>query len=168
MDVRTLESFDCNQQPALCLRSHSNLLGNGPHKGTQFPGNGDHDLIGIFAFGHQVAIPFAEPYLGFPADRLDRWGELFQTQLEVTTDLGRIPIRPGAFDQSMTRMRIPSLGNAALLTTPPTGIFRGCEPEIIHELSGVIEARQVSELRYRGHRDGALDAAQRLESFDHG
>ena len=31
MDVRILESFDRNQQPALCLRSHSHLLGNGPH-----------------------------------------------------------------------------------------------------------------------------------------
>ena len=168
MDVRTLESFDGNQQPALCLRSYSNLLGNGPQKGTQCPGHGDHDLMSMFAFGHQVAIPCAEPDLGFPADRLDRWGELCQTQLEVTTALGRRPIRPGAFDQRMTRMRIPSLGNAALLTTPPTGIFRGCEPEIMHELSGVIKARQVSELRHRGHRDGALDAAQRLESLDDG
>ena len=42
-------------------------------------------------------------------------------------------------------MRIASLGNATLLTTSPTRIFRGCEPEIVHELSGVIEARQVSD-----------------------
>ena len=144
------------------------MLSNGPHKGTQFPGNGDHDLIGIFAFGHQVAIPFTEPDLGFPADRLERGGELFQAQLEVTTDLGRIPVRPGAFDEGTTRMRIASLGNATLLTTSPTRIFRGCEPEIVHELSGVIEARQVSELRHRGHRDGELDAAQGLESLDDG
>ena len=95
-DVRTLESFGCNQQPSLCLRSHRHLLSNGPHEGTQFPGNGDHDLMGIFAVGHQVAIPLTEPALGFPADRLERGGELCQAQWEVTTDLGRIPVRPGA------------------------------------------------------------------------
>jgi len=78
MDVRTVERFGCNQPPSLCLGCHSNVLGNGPHKGTQFSGNGDHDLIGIFAFSHQVAIPFAEPDLGLPADGLDRCGELFQ------------------------------------------------------------------------------------------
>ncbi len=81
MHVGILKSFGCHQQPSLCFGSHSNLLGNGPHKGTQFPGNGHHDLVGMFAFGHQVAIPFAEPDLGFPADRLDRCGELFQAQL---------------------------------------------------------------------------------------
>ena len=50
-------------------------------KGTQFSGNSDHDLIGIFAFGHQVTIPCAEPDLGLPADGLDRSGELFQAPL---------------------------------------------------------------------------------------
>src|SRR5215813_7927541 len=128
MDVRTVERFGCNQPLSLCLRSHSNVLGNGPHKGTQFPGNSDHDLIGIFAFGHQVAIPFAEPDLGFPADRLERCGELVQTPLEVTTDLGGIPIRPGAFDQSTTCMRLPSLGHAALLTPPPRESSEGVSP----------------------------------------
>ena len=65
MDVRTVERFGCGQQPSLCLGCHSHVLGNGPHQGTQFSGHGDHDLIGIFAFGHQVAIPFAEPDLAF-------------------------------------------------------------------------------------------------------
>ena len=36
------------------FRGHSHLLGNCPHEGAQFSGNGDHDLIGIFAFGHQL------------------------------------------------------------------------------------------------------------------
>ncbi len=79
--------------------------------------------MGIFAFGHQLAIPFAEPDLRFPTDRLDRCGELFQAQLQVPTDFRWIPVRPGAFDESTTRMGIARLGNAALLTTRPTGIF---------------------------------------------
>src|SRR5438093_585059 len=156
-----------NPSPSLGFRWHGNLFSNGPHEGAQFSGNGDNDLIGIFAFGHQLAIAFAEPYLGLPADGLDRCGELLQTQLQVSTDCGRVPVGPSTFDQGMTRMSIPSFGNAALLTTSPTGIFRGRQPQIIHELSGIIEARQVAQFGHRGHCDGELDTPQSLEGLDH-
>jgi hypothetical protein len=76
--VELVATFARNTQPSLCLWCHSNVLGNGPQKGTQCSGHGDHDLSGMFAFGHQVAIPFAEPDLGLPADGLDRCGELVQ------------------------------------------------------------------------------------------
>jgi hypothetical protein len=33
--------------------------------------------MGIFVFGHQLAIAFAEPDLRLPADGLDRFRELF-------------------------------------------------------------------------------------------
>src|SRR5262245_51457623 len=65
-------------------------------------------------------------------------------------------------------MGIASFGNAALLTTSPTGIFRGGEPQIIHELSGIIEACQVAQFGHRGHGDGELDTPQSLEGLDHG
>jgi len=123
--------------------------------------------MGIVAFGHELAIPFAEPDLGLPADGLDHGGELFQPPLEVSTALGRIAGRPGAFDEGTTRMRLPGLGTTALLTPRPTGIFRGREAEISHELSGVLETRQVSSRRHGGHCDSELDATQSLEGFDH-
>jgi len=46
----------------------------------------------------------------------------------VPTDLGRIAVRPGAFDQRTTRMRIPALGNTALLTPPPLEYSEGVSP----------------------------------------
>ena len=81
MEGGNLDSLCVNTPPSLGFRWHGNLLGNGPHEGTQFPGNGDHDLMGMFACGHQLAIPCAEPDLGLPADGLDRGGELFQAPL---------------------------------------------------------------------------------------
>src|SRR5215475_4858462 len=146
-----------NQQPSLCLWGYSNVFRNSPHKGAQFPGNGDHDLIRIFAFGHQVAIAFTEPHLSLPADSLDRGGELFQAQLEMAADFGWIPVRPGPFDQGTTGMRIAGLGNTTLLPPRPTGIFRGGEPEIIHELAGVLEAREVAQFGHHGHGHCELD-----------
>ena len=50
-------------------------------------------------------------------------GTLFQAQLQVTTDLGWIPIGPGPFDEGTTGMGIPSRGHAARLTARPAGIF---------------------------------------------
>jgi hypothetical protein len=86
-------------------------------------GNGDDDLFGIVAFGHELALPLTEPDRGLPADGLDRCGELCQAQWQVTTDLGRIPIGPGPFDAGTTGLGIAGLGHAALLTARPTGIF---------------------------------------------
>src|SRR4030095_444785 len=99
----------------------------------------------------ELAIPFAEADLGLPTDGLDRGGELFQAPLEVPTDFGWIPVAPGSFDQGTTGVGIPGLGHAPLLTPRPTGIFRGCESQIIHELSGVREACQVAQLRHGRH-----------------
>ena len=142
------------------------MLGHGPHKGTQFPGHGNHDVMGIFTFGHQVARPFAEPNLGLPPEGMDRGGELLQTQLEMPTDFGRIPVGPGPCDEGATGMGIARLGQTALLTPRPTGIFRGREPQIMHELSGVIDARQVAQFRHGGHRHRARDTTQGLEGLD--
>src|SRR5215470_18995610 len=151
---------------ALCFWWHGNLLGNGPHEADQFPRHGDDDLMRIFAFGHQLAIPFAEPYLCLPADGLDRGGELLQAQLEMAADFRWIPIGPGTFDQGTTGMSIASLGHTALLTPRSTRIFRGGESEIMHELSGVLEAREVAQFGYHGHCHRELDPTQGLEGLD--
>ena len=121
------------------LGRQRDLLGNGPHKGTQFPGDGDDDLIGMFPSGAQLPIAFAQPHLGLPTDILDRLGQLLQAQLEMPADFGRVAIGPGAFDQGTAGMGIARLGDAALATPLATGVFRGREAQIIHELSGVIE-----------------------------
>jgi hypothetical protein len=78
--------------------------------------------MGMFPCGPQLALPCAEPDLGFPTDGLERCGELFQAQLPVSTALGWIPIGPGPFAQGTTGMGMARRGHAALLPPPPTGI----------------------------------------------
>jgi hypothetical protein len=60
------------------LGEHGDLLGNGPQKGNQFPGDGHHDLIGVFPPGAQLSVAFAQPYLGFPTDILNRFRPRFE------------------------------------------------------------------------------------------
>jgi hypothetical protein len=122
----------------------------------------------LLALSHPLAIPFAEPYLGLPADGLARGGELLPTPWQGPPDVGRVPLGPSPFDHGTTRMRRPRCGHAARLTTAPTGICRGRQPQIMHALAGMLDARQVAQFGHGGHGDGALDTPQRREGLDHG
>ena len=72
---------------------------------------------------HQLSVAFTQPHLGLPTDVLDGFGLLFQSQLEVATDLGRIAVGPGAFDQGATGMGIAGFGDRTLPASLATGIF---------------------------------------------
>src|SRR6266545_3079818 len=63
-------------RPSLSLVRHLHLSGDGPHEGRHFPRDRDHDLVSVLATGDQAAVTFAEAYLGFPTDILDRLGHL--------------------------------------------------------------------------------------------
>src|SRR3989442_4488494 len=54
--------------------------GDRPGEGRHFPGNGDHDLVGVLAAGDQLPIPFAESHLRFPADGLHLGRQLLQAE----------------------------------------------------------------------------------------
>ena len=122
--------------------------------------------MGILACGHELARPFAEPALGLPAAGLECGRALCQAQLEMPTALGGIPGGPGAFNQGTPRLGIAGLGHAALLTPPPTGIFRGRQPELLQALSRVSNTGAVAECGHRGHRPRALDPAPGLEGLN--
>ena len=91
------------------LRGDGNRFGNSPHKPYQLTGNGHDHLVGVFPAGEQFSVPFTEPDLGLPADVLDGFGLLFQSELEMPADFSRIAIRPSAFDQDATSMGIARL-----------------------------------------------------------
>jgi hypothetical protein len=149
------------------LGCHRDLFGDGPHKGDELPGNSHHDLLSVFPPCAQLSVALAEPYLRLPADILYGFGELVQASLQVTTDFRRITVRPGAFDECVSSLGVPRLGDRAL--TPPltTGVFRGGQAQGTHELSGVVNARPIPEFCDDGDGDDKLHAPQGLKGFDH-
>jgi hypothetical protein len=149
------------------LRSDGNLFGHSPHKPNQLTGNGHDHLVGVFPAGDQVSVTFTAPTLGLPADVLDGFGWLFQSELELPAEFSRIAIRPSAFHQGATGMGGAGVGDRTLSAALASGVFRGNQPQKFHEFPGVIEAREVAEFGHHGDRHGALDAAQGLESVDH-
>ena len=65
-------------------------------------------------------------------------------------------------------MRIARCGHGPLPASFARGIFRGHQPQELHECSGSIEARQVSECGSRGDGHKALPPPQGLKGFDYG
>ena len=143
----------------LGLGSQGYLPGNSPYKRTQFPCDGDNHLVGVFPAADQPPIAFAQPHLGLPTDILKRFRQRFEAQLEMAADLGRIAVRPGPFDQHPPGMGVARLGDASLATSVSTGVFRGDETEITHELSRVVKTGEVAQFRHEGDGHGELDAA---------
>ena len=86
----------------------------------------------------------------------------------MPTDLGRVPIVPGALDQRTSGMAIPGFRNRPLTAPRPTRGFRGSQTQIIHELSELVEACQGAEFGHRGDGHCALHAAQGLQGLNNG
>ena len=149
------------------LHGDGHLLGNGPQEASQFAGNGDRDHIGMFASCDEASVAFTEPHLRFPTDVLDDLRLFFESQLPMSTDLGGITIRPGAFDQDATGMGVACLGDRSLATLLTGGMFRGHQAHKLPEFPWTLKACQVTYFGHQGDRHGALPPTQRLEGLDH-
>jgi hypothetical protein len=135
---------------------------------SQWALGGHGDLFGMFPARHQASVAFAKSYLDFPADVLDGFGLLYQSKLEMPADFGGIAVRPGAFHERATRMRVAGCGDRTLPASLPSGIFRGDQLQEFYESSRMIEARQAAEFRDRGDVPSQLDITQGLEGLDDG
>jgi hypothetical protein len=98
------------------LTYHGDLLGHGPHTGHQCSGQSHHDLGGVFASGHALAVAVTQPDWRLPADVLERCGLLFEPQWSRPTDCGGVSRGPGAFDPRPTGRGMTGCGEG-----PPDG-----------------------------------------------
>jgi hypothetical protein len=120
----------------------------------------------MFAAGPQASIAFAPAPLGLPAEVLEGVGWAFQSALEMPTHVGGIALGPGPFHQSSTGRGVAGFGEGTLPASLPTAILRGDEPQALHQLSGVLAAREVAKLCHRGDGHGARHAAPGLQRLN--
>jgi hypothetical protein len=121
----------------------------------------------VFASCHELSVACTPPDLGLPADVLDHLGWCFQAQLQRSTDIGRIPIGPGPFDQDASGMGVTSFGDGTLPALIPRGIFRGDQAQAFHQLSWGIGTGEIAHVGHHGHGCGTLHPAQGLKGVDH-
>ena len=94
-------------------RVQRRLLGDRPGEGRHFPGDGHGDHVGMLAFGGQPPVPLAEPDLCLPTDVLDGLGDVLKPELQVSADLRRVSVGPGAFDEDTAGMAVTGFVDAA-------------------------------------------------------
>ena len=85
----------------------------------------------------------------------------------MAAHVGRIAIRPSAFDQGTAGMRVAGFRDAALATPFTTGGFRRRQAQVTHELAGGINTGQIAQFGDDGDGHGELHATQGLEGLDH-
>ena len=64
-------------------------------------------------------------------------------------------------------MGIPGLGDSTLPATLTTGIFRGGQSQVTHELSGIIKTREITQCCDDGDGPRELHATPCLQRLDH-
>jgi hypothetical protein len=142
---------------ALCWHGH--LPGDGPPAGDAFPRDGHHHLMRGFTPGAQLAVAFAPPPVGLPTDSLQRFRPRVESPLEMAADLRRRARGPGPCDPRSPGMGVARVSEASLATSVSTSVFRGDEPEITQERSGVVNTGEVAQCCPEGNGPRALDAA---------
>ena len=150
------------------LRLDRYLLGDGPHEGKELARDGGDDDVGVLAAARESMEPLAESDLRLPSDVLCELREVLDPSLDVWGDLGRIAVGPGGFDQGASSAGIPGFGDRALAAFLAAGVLGGDEADEGSELAWVVKTGEVTELGNDGQGDDPLNAAQCLESLDHG
>jgi hypothetical protein len=115
--------------------------------------------FGMLAAHGEPAKALAQPHLRFPPDVLNRFGQRVDASLDVLGHFGRMPMRPGAFDQGAPGAAVPGLRDGAEPAPRAAGVLRRHEPDERGQLSWGVEAREVAEFGDHGDRDEELDAA---------
>jgi hypothetical protein len=105
--------------------------------------------------------------LRFPGDHPHFLALVFLAFLDGFADLGFQTILPGRFGQHSPAMRVAAFGNAALPSFIAAGAFAGCQPEKVHERSGIGEPNEVSDLGHQRHGLEHLHAAQTHQCAHH-
>ena len=147
--------------------SHGDRLGHGPHPGEPFPGDGHHDVMGVWPARAQLSVACAEPYGCLPADLLSGGGARLSAPWQVATDVRGIAGRPGAIDACASRLGVPRLGERALTPPRTAGVCCGGQAHVTQARSGVVNARPIPPFRDEGDDHGAWHAPQGLTGLDH-
>ena len=79
-----------------------------------------------------------------------------------------VPVRPRGFDEGAPRPPIAGFRDAALPACGPARVLGWNEAHVGGQLAGIVEAREVAELRDDGDRHEPLHPAERLERLHHG
>ena len=139
-----------------------------PDEAGEFPGDSGHGLVALEAAAPQPVEARVQTVLSPPAHLLGPAIQLRLAHGKFLAHLRRGIVVLRALDQQPAGVRVAAFGDASLLSFVAAGGLRGDEPEIGHELAGMGEAVDVSQLAHRDHRRHDLEALEPHERLHGG
>jgi hypothetical protein len=123
-----------------------------PYKTKQFSPDGGYDLLLVLARCDQTAVALVQTMLCFPGDFFHLWAEPLLPFSQSPTRTGTMSIRPGCFHRDPAQVSITGLGYGSAHNPPPTRVFAGNRAAVTHQLSSVLESRQLAHFGHDGDR----------------
>lgn len=139
-----------------------------PDEAGEFTGHGDERFVAMNAACEEVHEAPMKAILSGPTGFKNAGGLALLAAGEGFADLGRTSIVLTAFDEKPASMGIAAFGDGSLAAFVATGVLAGDEAEVGHELAGMLEAEQGTQLRDGDHGGHDLKAFEGHEGFDGG
>src|SRR5262249_25081248 len=114
----------------------------------------------------ELAMSSTEALLSLPSDVTDRSGQMRLLQELLLADAGGEAIAPGRLDQHAPGRRVARLGDLALTARASARVLRWHQADIGHQLPGIVETSDVSQLGYQSGRSYQSYSAQGLQRFN--
>jgi hypothetical protein len=111
--------------------------------------------------------PLMEPLLRLPGMRDDaRWLPLL-SPLEIDAGLRPMSVTPRGLNEHVPTMTVPRLRDRSESPAIAARVFARDQPEVAGQLSGVLDATPVDDLRHEHHRRMEGEATEALQAPDH-
>ena len=139
-----------------------------PQEGGEFARDSHADLVGMHAPCGQATVAGAQAQLRAPGDLADAARLALLALGDWPAHACRVAVAPRSLHQHAAHVGVAGLGDAALRAGRAAAEFAGYQPKVGHQLLGMLEAVQVTQLRHeRGgsHEVDPLEAHQGLHHF---
>src|SRR6185503_17445233 len=140
---RSIDLMRCSPALLAGTRLVLGLPAHGPDEARQFPGDGHADLVLLDSASIQGRHAPAQAQLRLPGDGLHGFGGALLAGVDVLADARGKAIVPGRLRQQLPGVRVARLGDAAARGLVATGLFRGHQAEVTHELARRAKALEV-------------------------
>jgi hypothetical protein len=132
-----------------------------PHEPDEFASHGRYGYLRLLAAPEQRSITATEPDLRLPGNVLCFLRYVCRHVLaHVRADLRPLPVAPGRLIQQSSDRRVAALGDSTSSDFRSARVLAWIQAEERHELLGVLESSDVTDLGDDSHRDDEPDSSQ--------
>src|SRR5487761_1909228 len=141
--------------------------GDGPDEAAQFSGHGHTHLVDLYPASVEPCKSRRQPQLRLPGHIPDGLRQGFLAPLSAIADACFEPVIPRRLGKQAPGMGVAGLGDTAPAKPIATGVLRGHQAQITHQLARVSKSTDVTNFGHQSDSTDHIDATQRLQRHHH-